>query len=97
MTPAERDARLILQGVLLTIASVLALALVGAMFAAARGASATTVWPGPVLAVGLGASMAGAWRWSVPGQRTVLKRHLTVLLALLACAAVGALLLWRFR
>jgi len=93
VTPAERDSRLVLQGVLLTFAALLTMAGVGAMMTIARGGPVGP-WTLGLLIASLVATAAGALRWVIPEQRRTLRRHLLALGALLVLAAAAALLVW---
>lgn len=97
VNPSERESRLILQGVLLTLSAILAVALAGALVAIARGAPALSPWPVSVLVVSLAGTVAGACRWVVPEQRRMLRWNLSALGALLTLSALGALLIWGTR
>ena len=97
MTQRERDARLVLQGVLLTIAALLAVGLSGALLALGRGAPPISSWPVGLVALALLGTVVGARRWVVPEQRKALRSSLAALAALLVLSGAGALLVWWVR
>lgn len=97
MTPAERDSRLVLQGVLLTFAALLTLAMIGMLMHRAQGGPPISGWLVTILAVSLVGTVAGALRWVVPEQRRSLHQHLSALAALFFLVGGGALLVWGIR
>lgn len=97
MTPAERDARLVLQGVLLALASIFGVSLAGSMLARAQGYLAVSAATLVLLAGVTTFALAGAWLWAVPEQRRTLRWTLHSLVGLLLLAAAGSLLVWCIR
>lgn len=97
MSSSERDARLVLQGVLLTLAAVFCVLLAGCMFIRAQGHASLSAWTFGTLVLCFLGTVAGARRWAVPEQRKVLRWTMNSLVGLLLLAAAGSLLVWCLR
>lgn len=96
MTPDERDSRLILQGVLLTLAAIGAVIVAGGMMAMARGA-VVKPWICLVVVLSQLSLMYAARRWCIPTQRIVLRWNLLVLSAVVASSGIAAMAIWCWR
>lgn len=97
MTPAERDARLVLQGVLLTLSAIFGVLLAGCMFMRAQGYVAVGPMAFASLSLCFLGAVSGAMRWVVPSQRNVLRWTLQSLFGLLLFGGAGSLLVWCCR
>ena len=97
MSPAERDARLVLQGVLLTLAALFDTLLVGCMFVRAQGYATVDVWTFAVLSLCFLGALAGGRRWAVPEQRKAMRWTMNSLIGLLLLAGGWSLFVWSIR